>query len=204
MLKSFLPFLLALSLLTPAHAQIDAIKQAAKSVVRITGPTIRATPHGPMHGLFVCSGEVIQQNVILTANHCTNSDVVYVDSSPAKVTLQNEYYDLAILEVLSTKPPIEFRDTPVDFFEHLTAMGYAFGFLQMTPIPVTVLIPNMVPARDMPPGIMVSPSYIGGMSGGPVIDADGKMVGIVQDAIGNAAGYGVGIQLIKAFLLGRQ
>jgi S1-C subfamily serine protease len=50
------------------------------------------------------------------------------------------------------------------------------------------------------PGIVVQGGYIPGMSGGPVIDKDGQVVGIIQQSDQNI-GYGVGVDRISEFLL---
>jgi hypothetical protein len=49
------------------------------------------------------------------------------------------------------------------------------------------------------PGVVVQGGYLPGMSGGPLIDADGLVVGIVQTSAHNV-GYGVGARVIQAFI----
>ena len=93
------------------------------------------------------------------------------------------------------------RDDPVVKFEDLTAIGYAFGWDQALVLDVKVLLVSKAPVDNDTPGIIVRPGYIGGMSGGPVVDMNGQMVGIVQQA-NSGVGYGVPILIIRAFLLG--
>ncbi len=50
-------------------------------------------------------------------------------------------------------------------------------------------------------GILLNHNYVHGMSGGAVVNDWGEMVGVIQQTYENI-GYGVGTQLVKAFLLG--
>ena len=64
----------------------------------------------------------------------------------------------------------------------------------------TVLVVEQTPdPEQMPPGLFVAGQYIPGMSGGPVVDHDGKIVGIVQQS-NSGIGFGVGVSTIQGFL----
>ncbi len=171
------------------------VDRVSSSIVRITVATDE--------GDHTCSGEVIGVNRVLTAGHCFGA-LVQADGIQAKVLKVDKWADLMVLSVLTSKPAITFRDSDVVRFEDLTAIGYAFGWTKLSIVRVQAYLLNIDPFdnnNEAAPGLIVQGAYISGMSGGPVVDADGRMVGIVQQA-NQGVGYGVGTQLMKAFLLG--
>jgi len=175
-------------------AEVDSsvIDRAQKSVYLIHGQK--------EHGRYACSGFLIADEQVLTAAHCVG-DQMTVAGIAATVAESDEYYDLALLRVPIHGTPLAFRDTPIARFEQLAAIGHAYGWQRITALHVRVYHVNLTPMQGMRPGMLVKPGYIGGMSGGPVIDADGFVVGIIQ-ASNQDLGYGIGITLIRAFLVG--
>lgn len=184
------------------------VERAMSSVLRIT--SVVMTPFG--EGNAVCTGEVIAPKYVLTARHCLG-EKMKADGYDAVPVKADDYYDLLLLKVKdTTRKPLTLSDeVPQECWvsdrskcEHLTAIGYAYGNDYLIPISATVVKVNRpAPWEDQKttaPGILVSEPYIPGMSGGPVVNADGEMVGIVQQT--DVLGWGVGTQLVKAFLLG--
>jgi hypothetical protein len=109
--------------------------------------------------------------------------------------------DLALLSVPTEKPILALRPIPAHRFEHLTAIGFAFGIPQLSALQVSpFLLGVQAPGDDTSDlGMLVQPGYIPGMSGGPVVDADGLMVGMVQRA-NEGIGWGVEADVIWKFL----
>jgi S1-C subfamily serine protease len=184
---------------SPTYTQV--VDKAQASVIRITGEMDVMTFFGPMHGSYSCTGEVVAPHRVLTAAHC-NGDKMLADGLQVKVIAYDKYFDLMLLDVPTEKPALIFRDTPVVRYEPLTAIGYAWGLDKLTVLPERPFLFNVIPPEDpTAPKMLVTPGYVGGMSGGPVIDAAGLMVGIVQET-GDGIGLGVDMTQIHAFMAG--
>lgn len=201
-----LPLILSFSLLAPFkwvgnffHQPASVVEIAQASLVRITGETETEGFFGPQRVRYSCSAFQIAPNRVLTAAHCVGEKMLG-DGHGIRVLKVDKYYDLALLQS-EGKPSLEFRDKPVSRFEKLTAIGYAFGWTKLSTLNVTVLIENYAVQADAPVGIIVQGGYIGGMSGGPVVDDAGAVVSVVQRGSAQI-GYGVSTLLVRAFLLG--
>lgn len=183
-LATFLPLALL------AFSTTDKVRN---SVVRIS----MLKDDGEQHS---CTGFVVAPMIILTANHCDGNPITF-DGIPAVSKIKGDnYYDLAVYRAaILAKPPVKFRDTPVIYGEPVTAIGFGYGWDIALVLPQTVVIPSYAVDDNAPVGIIVQGGYVGGMSGGPVFDKNGEVVGIVQRAV-EKTGYGVGTQFIKAFL----
>lgn len=195
MFRHFLASLVAVfSLLHGSKTYTEVIDRVQSSLVRVTGVTADSDEH------YVCSGFVVAPLRVLTAAHCV-SPQMYADGSVATVLKSDDYYDLAVVSTDTMKPVLTFRDKPVARFELLSSIGYAFGWSILTVIEERVLIVDLSPSDDAAAGTITQPGAIGGMSGGPVVDVDGRVVGIVQRS-NHGVGYGVGVLVMRAFLLG--
>lgn len=173
--------------------------RVSDSLYRITGSAEVDTWTGPTRMNYSCSGFQIAPKRIMTAAHCIGDDMK-ADGMPIKVLNKNEYFDLALLEGGSNRPVLAFKEKQVEPNEQLLAFGYGFGWNKLTIMHERVFLTNYHVVEDGAAGFIVQGGYIGGMSGGPVTDLDGKVVGVVQR--GNSQiGYSVGIIIIRAFLL---
>jgi S1-C subfamily serine protease len=213
MFKALLAPLLAVSLIIPSPDQLfpwrlfgpTVIEQTSSATVRITGKRKVETFLGTIDAGIVCSGFVIAPQQVLTANHCV-SDSMKADGKKAKVLRTDEYYDLALLQVNNlNKQPLIIGDLAPSVGDKLTAAGYAGGFTKLITLTVEVKITDYAPEEwpGFAPSIWVMPTFVGGMSGGPVVDSSGFVVSVVQAGTPDGAfGIGVGIEMIKAFLVG--
>jgi S1-C subfamily serine protease len=150
-----------------------------------------------------CSGFMIAPHRVMTAKHCVG-EALTVDNKPATVLRMSEELDLALLEAEVKRPLLTFRDAPIHRWEHLTAIGHAFGWprdADITALQVIVIFTSQPIEPDSANGMIVQGQFIGGMSGGPIVDQDGKVVSIVQRG-GEGLGYGVVTLQMRAFLLG--
>lgn len=198
-------FLIFWHLLFPvATAHTRMLDVVASSVVRIGGQRDVRMPTGQIATFeYVCTGEVIGVHRVLTAAHCLG-DVITADGLPVKVLARNEDVDLMLLDTPTTKPAMPLRDATVVRRELVTGVGYGYGLSTLTVLDATVILvdrPSPFADDPTPPGITVDRSWLHGMSGGPLVDLDGQMVGILQETDGHT-GYGVGTLIIRAFLLG--
>jgi S1-C subfamily serine protease len=198
MRKLFIALLAAVTL-----ACGSPIDRAKNSLVRITGIQARTFP---FHEISVeepysCTGFVIKEpNLVLTANHCVGESML---GDGKKVTLirGDKYYDLALLAVEGLRrPALLLREEPVQEGELLKAIGYAEGYTHLSTLDIKVMIPLQGISNEEASGVITQGGFIEGMSGGPQLDASGRIVGVIQQNVFFNAGYGVDAVLVRAFL----
>src|SRR5258708_6625059 len=186
----------------------QSVENGEKAVVRVTGEMTRETMFGTQQGTDTCTGEVIAPDRVLTAAHCVGQKMKTDQDDIQVVIKADKTLDLAILATNThQKPSMKFRTSPVVRFEVLTAIGYAYGATELSVLLERVFFVHYYPwgpdedGTQTPAGIIVQGGYIGGMSGGPVVDAKGLQVSIVQRG-GEFVGYGVDVATIQSFLAG--
>lgn len=168
------------------------IEATRSSIVRISG-------HTPFGETYICTGFVIQPNIVLTANHCLSPNMS-IDGVTADSSNGDSYYDLGIVNVKTGRQSLQLREAPVIMNEVLYGVGYANGWSVPIAIQEVVLIPNYNPFPNGSSGIIGRAGYVHGMSGGPVIDINGLVVSIVQRGQ-DSLDYGVSVTMMRAFLL---
>jgi S1-C subfamily serine protease len=173
--------------------------RVANSLYRITGSAEVETMFGTRRINYSCTGFQVAPKKIMTAAHCVGDDMK-ADGIPVKVISGDKYFDLALLEGPSDRPILQFREREVQRWEMLKSLGYGYGWNRLTVLDNKVILTRYKVVEDGPVGIVVQGGYIGGMSGGPLVDLDGKVVGVVQRS-NSQIGYSVGATIIKAFLL---
>lgn len=191
-----LAFLLSLLSLFHTPTYTEVIDKAQASVVRVTGTLDDIE--------YFCTGEVIAPHRVLTAAHCVGDNMA-ADGIPVGtgILAYSKYFDLALLDVKTEKPALALRRLPIARFEDLSAIGYGWGLSHMFALKVNPFLTNMKMPDENPsaPEMLAQWGYVGGMSGGPVIDSRGLMVGIVQRT-GDGVGLGVDVLQIEAFIAG--
>lgn len=195
--------LLGLFLLNPSPElkERTVVDQVTSSIVRVTSE-IRIPLGFDSYEIHegVCTGFVIKKDLVLTAGHCF-AEELWSDGQRAEPIKIDKFYDLMVLQTSTKKTPVTFRDDPPRRFEPLTAIGYARGWDRVTVLEVKPFMINFSPRPEMPPGIFTQGGFLRGQSGGPVVDSEGNVVGLILQTNENV-GYFLGTQLIKAFLLG--
>ena len=190
---------------SPQTLYTRMVDTVESSIFRLSHDAEVITERGPQTHQAVCSGIAIAPHRILTAAHCLSADYpMYADGLPAKILKVNLQDDLALLATSGTRPLLTISPESIQLYDRLTAIGYAYGnprlsVLQVAPFQLHMRDPG--DARSTI-GILVQPGYIGGMSGGPLVNAEGQLVGIIQRRADEGVGYGVGVEVLRVFLLG--
>lgn len=166
-------------------------------------------------GTFTCTGFAIAPRKYMTAAHCVApietmfgqvlDAPLKVDGKDALILKADFYQDLAVVIADVVKPSVRLREKGANWLERVWAMGYGNGFSKplVTEHKVQILGYQFDGMPDVAPGTIYMGEFIGGMSGGPVYDGNGAVVGIVQRG-GSGIGYGVTVKEIQKFLEGVQ
>ena len=134
---------------------------------------------------------------VLTAEHCNGPDL-YVDKHPATVKTKDDSKDLMILEVEDLERPqltVAKRNPKVG--DEVASYGYGYG-LERPLFRVAHVSDDQsyIPFEGVGgPLIALDASFVPGQSGGPVVNAAGQVVMIVQMG-SNIVGLGVGAETL--------
>ncbi len=190
-------------LLPPYHHQTfpERINKITASIVRITGEKDVETFFGTQHAHYICTGFFIAEHRIMTAAHCIGDNMTADGDkvTPLKVDHQT---DLALLDApFEYKPALSFQEDALSLYQEMNGVGYGYGWTRPTVTFGRIILIDYSPESDLTAGMWVSAPFIGGMSGGPIVDNHGKVIGVVQRST-DESGYGVGVTIIRAFLVG--
>jgi S1-C subfamily serine protease len=183
-------FLFALVMVLPLSAgQTDwssVIQRAEKSVMFVESG---------------CTAFVIDtvRKYVLTAAHCDSGKDMWIDRVKATVVARDGQKDLMVLEVPHldpSRPALKLAKNPTRG-QNVMSIGYGMAlerpFFRIAHVSDdAVYIPNV----EGGPYIGLDAAFVGGQSGGPVVDHNGNVVMIVQRA-SNTVGIGVGAEVIK-------
>lgn len=150
-----------------------------------------------------CSGVVVAPVHVLTAAHCQNA-TLSVDGKPARIIKISTEADLMLLEVEVGWPGVKVADKQPDADSKIYTIGFPLSVGQvLTEGRVQVADHREIGPHDM----LVSSPVVFGNSGGPVMDANMQLVGIVSKVA--VVGFGsvvthlavvVNTETIKEFL----
>jgi S1-C subfamily serine protease len=136
---------------------------------------------------------------ILTADHCDTKDLL-ADNTPARVIYKVAKKDLLVLEVDDTeRPALKLAKEDPKIGDEVASYGYGFA-LERPMFRVTHIADDKtyIPEEGIGgPFIVTDAVFVGGQSGGPVVNTQGEVVMIVQRG-GSGVGLGVGAEVIKA------
>lgn len=188
-----IPFLLAFLLLSASAATqsvTSLFNKITPSIVQIEFPTEeegKPTTH-------VCAGFVVSssQGLAVTAAHCVNPQAdVFVDHKLSNIRKIDEIMAAVSIPAMS-KPILELAKKVPPLGTPVVVVGYGYNHITVLPR----FIAN-VEENDFGTDSAIFP----GMSGGPIVDYDGKVVGIAQ-ASNERFGIACGVIEIREFLKG--
>lgn len=140
----------------------------------------------------VCTGFVVdtQLHEVITARHCIREeDDPLIDDRPAEVLFEDENFILLATE--TTKPAVVLERGLPPLAAPVIAYGYGYGQMQ--------ILHRYISSWDESGMVYLDGPLAPGMSGGPVFNAAGKVVGLNQ-ATAQALSQVSGVGLIRSFL----
>lgn len=193
MKKVFLPLLFALSLVAPAFAAdwSDVITRAEKSIVYIESED------------GACTGFVIDQvkHYVMTAAHCY-SEKIFADLTPARVVAVDTHQDLMVIEVPNIDPSrlaLKLAAKNPERGTEVMSAGYGYA-LESAQFRIAHIADNNFRVPSIAQTFYsLDATFIGGQSGGPVVNAAGEVVMIVQRG-SDSVGIGIPAETIHARL----
>jgi S1-C subfamily serine protease len=200
MRRVFLSILFATTLLLPtlkANDWSNVIKQVEPSILWLN-----------IDGQGGCTGFIINQekHYVMTAAHCyAEKGVLWADSVPTRVIALDLKKDLMVLEakdIDASRPALKLAEKNPSRGEDVMSCGYGFAlerpFFRQAHVQDDQL---SIPENGVGgPYISTDSPFVGGQSGGPVVNIKGEVVAIVQRGDGGSTGLGTGAELIRARL----
>lgn len=135
----------------------------------------------------MCTAFVIntEKKYVMTAAHCFDA-TLYVDGSPAKVVSRDPKKDFMVLVVpeLGDLPALVLAKDGPKVGDEVGSFGYGYG-LERPMFRVTHISDDntYIPEEGIGgPLLVFDTAFVGGQSGGPVVNQAGEVVAIVQMA----------------------
>jgi S1-C subfamily serine protease len=173
----------ALTLSTPYAAGPWTLvsRTLEESIVFLVGATVR------------CTGFVIDatRGYILTAAHC-DGDKITADGMTTYKLYKDERKDLMVLRspAAADRPALKLADKNPERGDEIAAMGYGYA-LEQPMFRVSVVSHPALEIEELSgPFVAINIPFVGGQSGGPVVNLAGEVVMIVQRS---APEFGIGI-----------
>lgn len=139
-----------------------------------------------------------EKNYILTAAHC-NGKELYADHVPATIVYLDPQKDLMVLEVSDlNRSALKLAMANPKIGDSVASYGYGFGLERALFRTATISDDKLYIPEDNigGPFIVTDAAFVGGQSGGPVVDLAGDVVLIVQRG-GQGVGIGVGAEILR-------
>jgi serine protease Do len=182
-----------------AHARTDwslLVKDLTKSVV-----TIERDSSGTSCTGFIINGKVKKDEETLTyvatAAHCEAAKL-WADQAEARVVAKNTEKDLLVLAVDHLdKPAMRLAQDSPKVGDQVASFGYGMGLEKPLFRIAHVSAETYIPYEGIGgPLFFVDGGFVGGQSGGPVINAAGEVVMMVQRSSATT-GIGVGAETLR-------
>ena len=150
-----------------------------------------------------CTAFVInaEKKYLLTADHCFGKEI-WADRVRAKVISRDSKKDLMVIEAEHLDPAkVALKLAATNPVRGQAVMSVGYGYALERPFFRQSNVQDdqfMMPEAGVGgPYISVDSPFVGGQSGGPVVDVKGAVVSIVQRGDGGTTGLGVGADIIR-------
>lgn len=188
-MKKLLPLVLSVMFVAPVCASWpDVAAKVSKSIAYLTGPAGHCTA-------FTIDAD---RDYMLTAGHCEQSSI-RVGGLPATIVYKDEKKDLMVLEVKGDDhPALHLAAEPARIGEEVASYGYGYA-LERPLFRFGHVSDDDFHGPEVGVGgpyTAIDSGFIGGQSGGPVVNAAGEVVAVVQMTT-ESMGIGVGVKVIK-------
>ncbi len=152
-------------------------------------PPDRESPSRSGTGFVVADGKVMTNNHVV--DECRRMVIRNASGTrfPARVDATDRRRDLALMTVSAAAgPPLTFRDNPpVQRGENVVTYGFPLsGLVSSGPTLTTGDVSALTGLRDNPMHIQISAPVQQGNSGGPLLDAQGNVIGVVVSKLSAA------------------
>jgi hypothetical protein len=170
-------------LAVPAGA-VNEWVSVGNMLVRSTASVQQYVTHddGTQSWQTVCTAFSIDEHrqLFMTAAHCLDNPIK-VDWQNAWTVYENGALDLAVLQSPGVKrPALKPRTAPIPFGLDVASFGHAYGYETPQLRAGIVAHPEALIPELKQTFLVFLPAPIGGMSGGPIVDSEGKVVAITQ------------------------
>ena len=189
--------LLSVSLLLASSASSANWTKIAPSLQAAVVPI-----HCSVHERITCTAFSIDQERghYITTSHCLHpagsddeDDVPLIDEQPLEVLFENTDFDLAVIKITTQRPALAVQTTPLQQGTEVASLGFALG--RSVSSLRTAIVSKLDVATNDIPFVGFDNAFVGGMSGGPIVDRHGKVVGIATRTDAQS-GYSLTIQFI--------
>jgi S1-C subfamily serine protease len=136
---------------------------------------------------------------VLTAAHC-DGDELYVDQTVARTLWKDTKKDLMVLEVSDLgRPALRLAKANPKIGDEVASYGYGWGLERPMFRTGHVSDDNTyIPESGIGgPFMVIDAQFVSGQSGGPVVNAAGEVVLMVQRG-GQGVGLGVGVEVMRS------
>lgn len=187
--------LLFISVPVMGHSWVSTAEKVRKSIVQLKNLSSQG----------FCTGWVIdnRRDFVITADHCVHNDItafspIYIDGIMVAADGElwgSEELDVAVLHVPGIdRPELKPYLKPLKAGMPILASGFGLGLEEPNQRAGFISHPAKIGircGRNVGPCVESDTLYIPGMSGGPVVNEDGKVVSIVQYT-NTEYNYGIG------------
>jgi S1-C subfamily serine protease len=173
------------------------VKDLQKSVV-----TIERDDNGTSCTGFVINARARKDDndltYVLTAAHCEAAKL-WADQAEAKVVAKNSEKDLLVLAVdRLERPALKLSQNNPQVGEDCASFGYGMGLEKPLFRIAHISAETYIPYEGIGgPLFFIDGAFVGGQSGGPVVNVAGEVIMIVQRSSA-ATGIGVGAETIRS------